>query len=78
MATTTDNDSTRHRQHFGEDARRIAESLRVTTTGSPLVPLRTLVLLGVAGACVSVAVFPANLIGVVVLVLIAFDAGRRR
>lgn len=73
MATIGGDES---KQHVGEAARQIVESLRTVVTGSPFVSLRTLFFLAVISAVASLAPFPWSTVGVVLCGVLAFELGR--
>lgn len=75
MATTPEEEF-EGRTHVGEDARRIAEEMRIAVTGRRDIKLRTLILL-VLVACVLtfVPVLPYLWVGVGSLVVLAYWLG---
>lgn len=77
MATTT-GDETTGRTHVGEAAREALESLRVAVTGSPFVSLRSVLLLMVAAAFVTLGDQPFAALGAASMVWIAYDFGRKK
>lgn len=77
MATTTETDEER-RGLVGERAREAFESMHVAVTGSPAAPMRHVVLFAIMGAVMSFAPQPINAIGVMAMVILAYQIGRMR
>lgn len=78
MAETVVDRDIKDKMHVGEEARVIAEKVRVATTGSPFVSLRVIILLVAIAIGATLAPQPFAALAAVATVLLAFDIGRGR
>ena len=77
MATTPEEEF-EGRTHIGEEARQIVESVRVRVAGSRDAKAAWPIVLGILAAVMVVAPWPANIIGVALLVELAYMLGWKR